>query len=726
MTKFKSISKTCLTVFFCIMISLTIGFSLLFRNTSADEPTGNVVTLNDLRTQGINFTAEKTKIREATTTYDSSDEKIVYGYSEDKNGAGHFTYPEMRNFYDLYTLKEDTYKNKVFTDAEMFSTTASSVPGATYDSGSFLPTDYRYDELFYKDANGDYQDVFYDAEVLPDGTNYVQPSNSYYIIQNYETKNNLSKGISTTERVDNLYLSFGDYYTDTHQLENTIVSLQVTAQLSNKSYTNLNIGTSYTEKAPDDNNELGQTYFGTVIPQTGLNISGDKRFNYFWYIYLDLENIYAVDNSDNYGHLYGNKIVDTEGRYDITISFITYNLSGQGSNQGTTSSEQKFKYSFYLINEDTYANYPEFNSVVTAGDAENKTVEYRNYYYNFLNREYPSFVYNPEKFNVSYTHNYNDSIQEYSTQFENTTAYTYNNNADTNLKFETSILSVYKNQYSDTGVGNQSTITKIFDNSIAVVSIYDKSIENKTTAYHFYYKSNNKANATTKITLNTENTQNGFIKLNGTSMFDYWYSEKIEFDSKTIDIVNVDIVNGLKKSNVVLNSIKTYHSTIDTLDYDNLLSMNDTENKPENDINLYYDIESKIYQPAFEIYNKELTIDANTYNITGGTVDRTYLNYYFKVDKNSDKDLLLEKHNEFSNVNFDNFITENLQTTFTPLLDFPQINNSGDFDNKISETNANLNSVVSGILSPSFIRVGEHFHKIFIPLKRNALERAIR
>lgn len=652
MTNLKSITKTCLAVLFSVMLSLTIGFSLLFKNTNAS--TGINLTLSDIQTMGLNFTVQKTKIREAITNYDSSQNEIIYGYSETEDGAGTFNYPSLQNFYTLYTLTEDEYHNEIFTEAEMYSTTASQIPNTTYDSGSFLPTDYDYDKLFYQDSNGDYKDVFYDADMV---NNEVTPSGSYFIIQNYETKNNLSKGITTSERVDNLYLSFGDYYTTGHELNTTIVSLKVSAKLYNKSYgtKGIAVGTKYNEDILTSG-ELGETYFGSVIPQTGLDINGDNRVNYFWYSYLDLENIYCVDKGTEYGHLFGNKLSDTEGRYDLTFTFVTYKLGGG------TSSTYKFDYSFYLINEDSFINYPEFNESVTAGSSENMEVEYRNYYYNFLNREYPTYIYDPTKFNISYTHNYNDVINEYSTTFKNTANYTYNNN--TNVTYDANLYSVFKNVYSSTGNSTNTTVSKEFEYSIATFSVINRTNESngETTAYHFYFKSKDNATSTNALTFLTQSQGGTSLKIEGLSAFDFIYSEKIVYTNKTYTYEDKSDVNNTYTAKTVINDIKVYNSEFDTLDYENLFVLDN--------IDSYYDIENKKDVEPFTLYNKELTLDINFYNKNNqnNTINRTYLNYYFQANSTIDKDLLLTSGDgdEFNNVSFDKFI---IDTNEDPAID---------------------------------------------------------
>lgn len=584
------------------LLSLMLGLSLTYFSVNAAS-NELVFTIRDLYENGINFTAEKTNLRKASTEYNNGE--ITYGYNSSTKSYNYASLPtSTNNIYSLYELTADSQGNDYFKELTNYRSTTANVIGNSTES--FLPTyaDYNYKNLFYK-QNNTYYPVFYDVN------NYTQynplnPLNNdgndpFYILNNYEEQNNLSKVITTTENVDNLYLSFGDYYFENeghipHIPPIIITSFVLEATLTNNTYKNgIRVGTNTTGSTPQDENEhsLGTTYFGNLIYQPLT--AGQTTFgNYFWYTYLDLSSIYSIDTDYSSNFL----IEDSEGRYDLVFTF-NYADTNEPNNPSEVAT---FTYSFYLENESSYDIYPYFNDVVTSGSITNTNSDYRNYYYNFLEREYPSLIYNPTKYNTSYTYKLNDLINTFSTKFINVSNYNYGN-----FTYNSSLLLLYKNTY----VNNVET--KVFYRSVAMTKIIERSDNHTIYTYNYYVSK--------PSTLESSRIKVDVVTSGGTSsVISFLGTENFEFN------------NAVKYVEVTLNSQTSTDIFSQTSNYKYLQTY-------------YKDKKSN----QFVLKQEDLTLDYSSLEYNSPAYNIENINYYF-TNMDYDKDSIFYTHLEYENL----------------------------------------------------------------------------
>ena len=256
-------------------------------------------------------------------------------------------------------------------------------------------------------------------------TNY--DSGSYVMLNNYLAQNTLLNTSDINQNIETMYLGIGNPVglgNAGNEWNIVISNLNVQAWLTNDYVHN-----TYNSDSSDVTNYV--FYDGAKGVRIAINSPSHKSLNindsntkenYYWYNYFDLGKVDALlDPNGNTTE----QIHEVEGKYTIEISgqVDIYNSSRK------TWDVQNFthSYSFYLLDENSYLDYPTLNSF-TDNDAEDDTYSQlekyiatgspTTYYYNFQQKNYPALVYNATKYNVEYSTSYSDNYYEYTTEFE--------------------------------------------------------------------------------------------------------------------------------------------------------------------------------------------------------------------------------------------------------------------------------------------------------------------
>lgn len=267
--------------------------------------------------------------------------------------------------------------------------------------------------------------------------NYTQQEN-LYITPNEDPKN--------PQKIENIYLSFGDMYHETKEDNQTILtSLEVKLEITNNCYS----GSINSEFAA--NKEL---MINDVINQAGVVSDGNEeaRDNNFWFQYLDLRNLRTKD---------GKLVEDSAGRYDLTINYNYYNIKDKKIGSG-----KSFTYTFYVDELSNKVDYPlltDTNNDNLNTFALNKQ-ESINYYYNFQKSDIPQITFDASEYGLDYTYNYGQDSLGYKSKFmtantevtlnhmpsiEGANNNNNNNNVTSNNKIieEIGVFDFYKYQY---------------------------------------------------------------------------------------------------------------------------------------------------------------------------------------------------------------------------------------------------------------------------------------
>ncbi len=183
-------------------------------------------------------------------------------------------------------------------------------------------------------------------------------NNDEIMLYNYNAATQLTSG--TLARVENIYLGFG-LYEDTVRL----VALTVTAKLN---------GSEISVKET-------QTQTASGLPSNHTHVS-------YWYDYFD---------GRNYG----------EGLYEFQFDYAY----AVGSNVYTG---QTYKYSFYLLDQTKYDNYPIFaNTEIGALDSTST----KQYFYNYTIENLPTLNFDASRYNIAFTKEKNSVIESYTSKF---------------------------------------------------------------------------------------------------------------------------------------------------------------------------------------------------------------------------------------------------------------------------------------------------------------------
>lgn len=214
-------------------------------------------------------------------------------------------------------------------------------------------------------------------EVL--ASNLSATQKKFLTLDNYKAKQNLVNGFTTNENIQSLYLSIGDVYTESNKsnLFNQITRLdEVSITLQNQYYSGLRV---LAEKPILQKLESGS-------------------FNYFWYQYIDLENVRYKEN-ENVEDSKTLLVKHPEGLY-------TFIFTGQYTSADGKATEFNFKYEIYLNRTSNITSYPDFNELLKNNPSQyfDKGLDensYKTYFYNFQTQEFPTYTYDASKYNLS-------------------------------------------------------------------------------------------------------------------------------------------------------------------------------------------------------------------------------------------------------------------------------------------------------------------------------------
>ncbi len=336
----------------------------------------------------ISFVSAKTRVRKAT----SIDRYTLTGK---KVGAQNNTFYKYLYDYDstlpnyYYTKSANDYSNESSIISLQTNDNQDLYYHPAYDNTvsslttNFIPTHATH----FINSDGYLEEIFYDE--IDNG--------DFALINNYRTPIS-----STGYNVENFYLSFGTPYTNEEEGYKTtpLNDLQVSGKLFNA----------------DGEHEL---VLNGVEHSNNIE-EGTSKLASYWYQFFDMQELQAKTTPDNQNQSEENQVYyidNTEGKYEITFSFIRYN---EDLTVGT--SRETFTYTFYLIDAANYDNYPTINNAELSV-AESGSVN--QYYYHFKN-DLPYITYDPTRYNIAYTRN-NTNISAELTSTLNTGKYTKNN-----------------------------------------------------------------------------------------------------------------------------------------------------------------------------------------------------------------------------------------------------------------------------------------------------------
>lgn len=230
-------------------------------------------------------------------------------------------------------------------------------------------------------------------EYLQNDVDVALAQDQSYMLRNYDTQQ-----ASGFRQAKNIYIGFGTPYDTAMSYETEggsygdygvlVNNLNITATINGQQF-----ATNYIEPTQQVVGNLGST---------GI---------YYYHEYLDLTEL-----KDNFTE---EAITQTEGLYEFTF---TYSYILENGSDYQVYGPYNYTYSFYLLNETTYANnYPTLSNT-TAGNSDSLRME--QYYYNFQNTngvsyatDLPTINFDASKYNVSYTRTRNTTTEVVTSSF---------------------------------------------------------------------------------------------------------------------------------------------------------------------------------------------------------------------------------------------------------------------------------------------------------------------
>lgn len=248
------------------------------------------------------------------------------------------------------------YKSKDTAKAAELVTGVPFKIGVAKRSASSLKSNhysYTEDEKVY---NGD-------LETIEDG--------AFVMLKNYKSEQQLINSSSSTAPIENAYVSFGAQEEGV-LLPNLIVTLKV-----NGEDISINNATIYeTENLPDNNTEAR-----------------------YWFGYFDGKDLTTKDG----------RTVSGEGLYEFQFDYAV--CVDNKIDTGKT-----YKYSFYILDQNQYDNYPVFNSSAVQGKNDNSKIV--QYYYNFTKDTLPTLTFDASRYNIRYVREKNKETDSVTSSFE--------------------------------------------------------------------------------------------------------------------------------------------------------------------------------------------------------------------------------------------------------------------------------------------------------------------
>ena len=185
--------------------------------------------------------------------------------------------------------------------------------------------------------------------------------NEYVMLNNYNTQTKLTSGetITTSLPVENMYISIGEK----DKADGVILTgLNITVTLNGQQLNNV----------------------GSLKPYVD---GGELQNGCYYYAYLDTKD-------------YGEGYYTFSFRYNYTLDGAIYNTNF-------------YDYSFYLIDQNSYASYPTINNA-QFGNPFNKKVQY---FYNYTTSLLPTYTFDAYHYNVSYVRTKNNETEVVTTSF---------------------------------------------------------------------------------------------------------------------------------------------------------------------------------------------------------------------------------------------------------------------------------------------------------------------
>lgn len=283
--------------------------------------------------------------------------------------------------------------------------------------------------------------------VITDFSNQEKP---YVVLNNFISEQNLLKESPIKSNVQNFYIGVGKQF-NADDITNEVLLISNAQVFLKNDY----IYEKYSSnKNYNNNNDYGIYIKSNAIGTGSVNFNNGSITNNYWYNYFDLTSTYAIvgENESNV-----ELVTQAEGLYTVVLTY-TYNKL-QDNTVSTTNGQ--FVYQFYLLSNKSYYETPDFNYNVFTYNKNNSGSAY--YFNTYQQLDYPTYIYNASKFNVSYTYNYNVIYDNYTSTF----ALSFNENK------ETGILSFYKNGLLD------HTIQMVLDNTSNTVYYYNNTVANE-------------------------------------------------------------------------------------------------------------------------------------------------------------------------------------------------------------------------------------------------------
>ncbi|MBO7218964.1 MAG: hypothetical protein J6V40_03215, partial [Clostridia bacterium] len=342
----------------------------------------------------------------------------------------------------------------------------------------YIPTDAQY----FKDAKGTLQDVFYN-EV---------GDNAFVLLQNNEI--NLD---STSEadpiNISNFYLNFGSAIIDETNPHTALSVLKVSGFLYN----------SDGKQTLDINNTL----------TTSINIGNARQNNNYWYQYFDLNSIRVKTTMDASSEV--KTITNTQGKYVFTFDYTTINPDGSAG-----SKLNSYTYTFYLLDESTYSQYPELTEDAILGSISADTVS--SYFYNFAGENYPEIEYYPNIYSIQVERLYDGKKTNIRSEFS-THSVIYDSKV-----YNKALVSYYEVADTEANPGAKDRLCQ----EVTILS-YNKTVAvnaNTTKHYSYYLYLNNTSG--TSIVANSFSDYENYVK-NGTLDILFRVADTIEITSYT-------------------------------------------------------------------------------------------------------------------------------------------------------------------------------------------------
>lgn len=181
--------------------------------------------------------------------------------------------------------------------------------------------------------------------------------NDFVMLENYNAELILSGSTQNNERVENVFVSFGQPGTELY-----VITLNVTLTVNGE--------TILIPRTIEEEHTAG------ILPNNNTT-------SRYWYAYFDGKDLQNTDN----------QTVSGTGLYNFTFEY-SYAKDGQ------IYTGNQYSFSYYILDQSNYVDYPTFENTST-GNKDSKNV--KQFYYNYTTKNLPYLRYDASKYNISYT-----------------------------------------------------------------------------------------------------------------------------------------------------------------------------------------------------------------------------------------------------------------------------------------------------------------------------------